>query len=233
MRLIISIFLISIVSVFGEEEVKHVRTFHYPPYLLQVLKTKYEGATLKELLSNAGANLDDKDIVAGPNGAGIIVRSSINNLETIEEIIKSCYPLQSAFQNSKDIKKTLISNKWDLSNLGIGIVNFKTKNSAVVTTRNVYDNPFSEDDDPFLGDSTANKNNVYIEKTNYRWVLTKQNVIEFRSDMGKMLFTAILIGDKLHIQDFHSKPSIEITISSIKEPNQNKKENNNQESDSK
>ena len=78
------------------------------------------------------------------------------------------------------------------------------------------DDPFSEDGDPFISDSTSNNTTVYTETTNYRWVLTKQNIIEFRSDKGKMLLTAILLEGQLHIQDFHSKPSIEITVNSIK-----------------
>ena len=200
MRLVVAIFLISMTSLFADEA-KYNRSFHSPQYLIQILKTKYEGKTLKELLSNAGANLDDEDIVVGPNGAGITVRSTLSNLETVKEIIKSCIPLQSRFQDSKQIRRTILGSSWDLSDLGIGTLKFHPNNIAFANVKSK------------------------VHMTKYRWVLTKQNLIEFRSDKGKLLFTSTIYGNTMRIHDFHSKPSIEITIRQIKEAIKPNKEN--------
>lgn len=78
MQRIIIVFFIFLASLHGDE-VKYTRAFDSPPHLIRILKLKYEGDTLKELLTSAGANLDDADGVSGPNGAGIVVRSSIDN----------------------------------------------------------------------------------------------------------------------------------------------------------
>lgn len=182
----LGLMILTLISSASAEEEKFTREFSYPPHLVQVLKSKYEGKTLKELLSNAGANLNDDDVVVGPNGAGVVVRSTANNLETIEEIIKSCDPLLSAFYDHEETKKTILKNTWDFTNLGIGILQFRSDKTAVV------------EEEP--------------HGTKYKWVLTKQNVIEFRTATGKMLFTATISQDTMEIRDFHSKPSLTITV---------------------
>ncbi len=159
------IFLFSTLATNADEE-KFTRAFRCPGGFVEYLEAKYEGKTLKELLSNAGANLDKEDQVMGPNGAGIIVRSTMNNLSTIEQIIDSSLNSLLKVNDPKLVKELLIKHSWDFGqiHLGrkpIGMINF-------------------------------NLNHTTKGGVNLRWAITKQSVLELRESSGELVFTAFL-----------------------------------------
>lgn len=125
-------------------------------------------------------------------------------------------PLQVLFDNHEAIKRALKKNKWDFSHSGLGIVSFEANHSAVVTALEVGGDPFTGRNDSGRNDTKGGKVKVQTVTARYRWVLTKKNLLEFRSQQGKMLFTAVLLHDQLCIQELHADRLIKITVDSVK-----------------
>jgi len=134
------------------------------------IQQRYEGDSLKQQLSNAGAIFKDQDIIKFDSKKAIIyLQSDDKNISLVRNLIEEQGKLTPRHADSQIVRKVLVRQAWDFS----AIQHSEHKTLSTVK---------------FNSDGNAKGNNDRV----YRWAVTKNGIIEFRDQKGDLIISAFL-----------------------------------------